>query len=157
MSAAETLPTSWRVTAAAVRWVLYLPLAMILWSKAHLPLFLMSIALGAMYLLLAVPMAIITLRARRSRYLGVCLIVLTHYLVVILALTVFAVAEWAFHGARYGAVATALASSMVFAAFLLRWPGSPVIDLSLGRLSLKFSLWTFAEVFLLFAIYALTL
>jgi hypothetical protein len=153
----KTLPTSWRAVAAAARWVFYLPVAVILWSKAHLPLFLMAIPLLVMFLFLAVPVAIFVLRNPRSSYVELCLVVLTHYLVVVLALTGFSVTEWAFQGARYAAVATALAGATAFVAILLTRPGRTVIDFSIGRLLLKFRLWTFAEVFVLFAIYALSL
>jgi hypothetical protein len=130
---------------------------MILWSKAHLPLFLMAIPLAIMFLFLAVPFAIQALRTPRPRYVEVTSLMLTDCLVVLLALTLFSLAEWTFHQAKYGAVTTALASATALVTLLLKHPGKSVINFEPGRLLLKFRLWTLAEVFVLFGSYALTL
>lgn len=157
MSTAETLPASWRATAAALRWVLYLPVALILWSKAHLPLPLMIIPLGVMFLFLAVPLGIVVIRAPRARYVGLSLTVLTHYLVVILALAFFCVAEAVLHGPRYAAMVTALASALAWTSLLLRRRGREILDAPIGRVPLKFRSGSFLEIAVLFALYSLSL
>jgi hypothetical protein len=157
MSTAETLPTSWRVIAAALCWLLYLPVALTLWGKAHLPLHLMIIPLGVMFLFLAVPLGIVAVRKPRSRYVGLCLVVLTHYLLVILALTLFSIAEAALRGPRYAALATALASAAAWTYLLLTRRGREVVDASLGRVPLKVRPASFLEIAALFALYTLSL
>ncbi len=157
MSTAETLPTSWRVTAAALRWVLYLPVALILWSKAHPPLPLMSIALAVMLLFVAVPLGIAAIRTPRARYVGLCLTVLTHYVVVILALAFFSVAEAVLHGPRYAAVVTTLASAVAWICLLPGRGGRNGADPPTGRVPLKLRPGSFLEIAALFALYTLRL
>jgi hypothetical protein len=72
----EALPTTWKIPAAAGCWLVYLPVAVLLWSKRHLPLFLMAIPLAVMVLFLGVSLLIVTVRAAHLSHVGMRLLLL---------------------------------------------------------------------------------
>jgi hypothetical protein len=72
----EALPTTWKITAAVGCWLVYLPVAVLLWSKRHLPLFLMAIPLAVMVLFLGVSLLIVTVRAAHLSHVGMRLLLL---------------------------------------------------------------------------------
>jgi hypothetical protein len=131
----------------------------LVFSKVHLPLLWLSVPLVFCFLLLIGSLVVINVTGASSARVNaqVGLLMVTNCLLLLLAFAFFSAFDSLLHDSLYAATATAFACATAFGVMKVRRPAEAVIDWSVGRLLLKLRLWTFAEIFALFAIYAVSL